>query len=85
MALAGVYELAARLRGRASMLNIDNMREAFAGAWHCSGEQAEREQGWLAGGTRKSAFGTEDLKSANHRLVHRRGAEARNGKLGESA
>lgn len=45
-ALAGVTELAARLRGRSAIINLDKMREAFAGAWHCSGEQAETELGF---------------------------------------
>lgn len=42
-ALAVVAEAMARLRGRASILSVDKMRDAFAGDWYCSGEQAARE------------------------------------------
>lgn len=50
-ALAGVTQTLARLVGRAPILNIDKMREAFAGAWHCSGEQAARELGFQPAAT----------------------------------
>jgi nucleoside-diphosphate-sugar epimerase len=45
-ALAAACQTLAGLAGRAPILNVDKMREAFAGAWHCSGERAERELGF---------------------------------------
>lgn len=45
-ALAGLSELTARCVGLMPILNVDKMREAFAGAWHCSGERVERELGF---------------------------------------
>lgn len=42
-AMAGIAESVAWLRGNAAILNIDKLREARAGDWHCSTEQAARE------------------------------------------
>jgi nucleoside-diphosphate-sugar epimerase len=42
-ALAGIAEVAARLRGRPFLLNFDKMREAVAGSWTCRTERAARE------------------------------------------
>jgi len=42
-AMAGVVETVAWLRGGAAILSVDKLREAFAGNWHCSVEQAARE------------------------------------------
>jgi nucleoside-diphosphate-sugar epimerase len=47
--LAGVAELAARLRGRPFLLNFDKMREAVAGSWTCRTERAGRELGFHPG------------------------------------
>ncbi len=45
-ALAGLTQSVAGLLGRTPILNVDKMREAFAGAWYCSGEKAGRELGF---------------------------------------
>lgn len=50
-ALAGLTQSIAGMLGRTPILNVDKMREAFAGAWYCSGEQAERELGFRPAAT----------------------------------
>lgn len=43
--LAAFTELAARVRGRASLFNLDKAREATAGSWVCSPEKSSAELG----------------------------------------
>ncbi|REJ87896.1 MAG: NAD-dependent epimerase/dehydratase family protein [Planctomycetota bacterium] len=44
--LASASDLAGRLRGQASLVNFDKLREATAGGWTCSTARAERELGF---------------------------------------
>ena len=39
-------ELASRLRGRSTILNLDKMREASAGSWTCSSQRIRNELGF---------------------------------------
>jgi dihydroflavonol-4-reductase len=50
-ALAGLNQTVAGLLGRTPILNVDKMREAFAGAWYCSSEKAECELGFRPAAT----------------------------------
>lgn len=44
--VAGASEVAARLRGRMEMFNVDKIREASVTSWACSPEAARRELGF---------------------------------------
>jgi nucleoside-diphosphate-sugar epimerase len=44
---AGVFEAAARLRGRApGIINLDKAQEGFAGSWTCVADKARDQLGW---------------------------------------
>lgn len=47
--LAGVNELAARVRRKPGIVNFDKMREATAGSWICSVAKAREELGFVPG------------------------------------
>jgi nucleoside-diphosphate-sugar epimerase len=44
--VAGISQLAGRLRGKPSMVNLDKIREAIAPSWACSAEKARRDLGF---------------------------------------
>ena len=48
-ALAGLAEVAGRLRGCPFLLNLDKMREAVAGSWTCRTDRAINELGFRPG------------------------------------
>lgn len=43
--IAGVAEIIGRVRQRAETVNLDKMREAYAGSWACSSAAAQQELG----------------------------------------
>lgn len=44
--VAAVTQTAARLRGKASLINVDKIREATAGSWTCSANRAKADLGF---------------------------------------
>lgn len=46
LVIGGASQWIARMRGKASIVNLDKMREATVPSWACSPEQAERELGF---------------------------------------
>ena len=44
--IAGIAETLGRVRRRAETVNVDKMREAYAGSWACSSAAAEQELGF---------------------------------------
>jgi nucleoside-diphosphate-sugar epimerase len=68
-ALAAPAELAARVRGRPFLLNMDKLREAAAGSWTCRTERAGRELAFQPGaGMAERLRQTADWYRENGRL-----------------
>lgn len=54
--MAAAHEVGSRVRGRASILSIDKIREYRAGSWVCSVEAARQQLGYIPLGTLPERF-----------------------------